>query len=238
MGFTRKIQLISLLIVLLPLILSTAIVTYLAKNELFAEAQSRLVAVREIKQRQINSMFQDFSDNLQSVGSVIANQKNLDTLSELEPTLKSLNKLLGFYDLFIISDDGTVFYTVAKEPDYGTNLRTGPYRSSGLAQLFDKTLTSSGTVFLQDFSAYAPSNGQAAAFIGQAMQVNGRHIVVAAQVSIDRINRVMQIREGMGQTGETYLIGPDNRMRSDSFLDPVNRTVVASFAGTIAKKWS
>lgn len=150
MGFTRKIQLISLLIVLLPLILSTAIVTYLAKNELFAEAQSRLVAVREIKQRQINSMFQDFSDNLQSVGAVIANQTNLDTLSELDSTLKSLNRLLGFYDLFIISDDGTVFYTVAKEPDYGTNLRTGSYRSSGLAQLFEKTLTSSGTVFLQE----------------------------------------------------------------------------------------
>lgn len=75
MGFTRKIQLISLLIVLLPLVLATAIVTYLAKNELFAEAQSRLVAVREIKQRQINGMFQDFSDNLQSVSAVIASRR-------------------------------------------------------------------------------------------------------------------------------------------------------------------
>ena len=44
MGFTRKIQLISLLIVLLPLIFATAIVTYIARDELFAEAQSRLVA--------------------------------------------------------------------------------------------------------------------------------------------------------------------------------------------------
>lgn len=235
MGFTRKIQLISLLIVLLPLVLATAIVTYLAKNELFAEAQSRLVAVREIKQRQINGMFQDFSDNLQSVSAVIASQPNLETLSDLDSTLKSLNKLLGFYDLFIISDDGSVFYTVAKEPDYGTNLRTGPYRTSGLAQLFDKASATSDTVFLQDFSAYAPSNGQAAAFIGQSIQYHGQRIVVAAQVSIERINRVMQIREGMGDSGETYLIGPDNRMRSDSFLDPKNRTVSASFAGTIAQ---
>ncbi|MGL5667403.1 MAG: methyl-accepting chemotaxis protein [Shewanella sp.] len=235
MGFTRKIQLISLLIVLLPLVLATAIVTYLAKNELFAEAQSRLVAVREIKQRQINGMFQDFSDNLQSVSAVIASQPNLETLSDLDSTLKSLNKLLGFYDLFIISDDGSVFYTVAKEPDYGTNLRTGPYRTSGLAQLFDKASATSDTVFLQDFSAYAPSNGQAAAFIGQSIQYHGQRIVVAAQVSIERINRVMQIREGMGDSGETYLIGPDNRMRSDSFLDPKNRTVSASFAGSVAK---
>lgn len=234
MGFTRKIQLISLLIVLLPLIVATAIVTYLARNELFTEAQSRLIAVREIKQRQISGMFQDFSDNLQSVSAVIASQPNLDSMSGLDPTLKSLNKLLGFYDLFIIKDDGSVFYTVAKEADYGTNLRTGPYRTSGLAQLFDRALASSEAVLLQDFSAYAPSNGQPAAFIGQAIQYHQQRIVVAAQVSIERINRVMQIREGMGDTGETYLIGPDNRMRSDSFLDPVKRTVSASFAGSVA----
>ncbi|UXM82319.1 hypothetical protein N7V09_01110 [Shewanella seohaensis] len=220
MGFTRKIQLISLLIVLLPLILSTAIVTYLAKNELFAEAQSRLVAVREIKQRQINGMFQDFSDNLQSVSAVIASQPNLETLSDLDSTLKSLNKLLGFYDLFIISDDGTVFYTVAKEPDYGTNLRTGPYRSSGLAQLFDKALATSDTVFLQDFSAYAPSNGQAAAFIGQGIQYHGQHIVVAAQVSIERINRVMQIREGMGDSGKPISSAPIIECVLTLFLTP------------------
>lgn len=234
MGFTRKIQLISLLIVLLPLIVATAIVTYLARNELFTEAQSRLIAVREIKQRQISDMFQDFSYNLQSVSAVIASQPNLDSVSGLDPTLKSLNKLLGFYDLFIIRDDGSVFYSVAKEPDYGTNLRTGPYRTSGLAQLFERALASSEAVLLQDFSAYEPSNGQPAAFIGQAIQYNQQRIVVAAQVSIERINRVMQIREGMGDTGETYLIGPDNRMRSDSFLDPVKRTVTASFAGSVA----
>lgn len=235
MGFTRKIQLISLLIVLLPLIFATAIVTYIARDELFAEAQSRLVAVREIKQRQIVSMFQDFSDNLQAVSAVIASQKNLDTLTDIDQTLQSLNKSLGFYDLFIIRDDGTVLYTVEKESDFGTNLRTGPFHDSGLAQLFNKALGSAGTVLLQDFSAYAPSNGQPAAFIGQSIQFNQQRLVVAAQVSIDRINRVMQIREGMGQSGETYLIGPNNRMRSDSFLDPVNRTVTASFAGTVAQ---
>ena len=57
--------------------------TYIARDELFAEAQSRLVAVREIKQRQIVGMFQDFSDNLQAVSAVIASQK----ASILSPTL-------------------------------------------------------------------------------------------------------------------------------------------------------
>ena len=66
------------------------------------------------------------------------------------------------------------------------------------------------------------------------VQVDGQLYVVAVQLSIDKINAVMQVREGMGQTGESYLVGADGRMRSDSFLDSRNRNVKASFAGSIS----
>jgi methyl-accepting chemotaxis protein len=46
----------------------------------------------------------------------------------------------------------------------------------------------------------------------------------------------MKQRAGMGETGETYLIGNDLLMRSDSFLDPTNRTVAASFSHPAAGK--
>ncbi len=39
----------------------------------------------------------------------------------------------------------------------------------------------------------------------------------------------MQDRTGMGKSGESYLIGNDYLMRSDSFLDPTNHSVSASF---------
>lgn len=45
----------------------------------------------------------------------------------------------------------------------------------------------------------------------------------------------MEIREGTGETGESYLVGSDLRMRSNSFLAPKGHTVKASFAGSIAK---
>ncbi|MBF0279435.1 MAG: HAMP domain-containing protein, partial [SAR324 cluster bacterium] len=44
---------------------------------------------------------------------------------------------------------------------------------------------------------------------------------------------IMQQREGMGKSGETYLVGPDKLMRSDSFLDPEGHSVKASFAGNV-----
>ena len=55
-------------------------------------------------------------------------------------------------------------------------------------------------------------------------------MIVALQLSLDNINAIMQERAGMGETGESYLVGPDNLMRSDSYLDPENHSVIASFA--------
>ena len=40
----------------------------------------------------------------------------------------------------------------------------------------------------------------------------------------------MKYREGYGASQEDYLVGPDNLMRSDSFLDQTNHTIKASFA--------
>lgn len=39
----------------------------------------------------------------------------------------------------------------------------------------------------------------------------------------------MALRSGLGETGEAYLVGPDGRMRSDSFCDPEHHSVMASF---------
>jgi len=136
----------------------------------------------------------------------------------------------GYYDLFLFNPDGQAFYTVAKEADYQTNFTNGKYANSNLGKLFREVLQS-GKFGITDFAPYAPSNNEPAAFIAQPItHEGGVEMVVALQLSLDAINSVMQERAGMGKTGETYLIGSDKLMRSDSFLDPQNHSVKASFA--------
>jgi len=233
MRFTQKIKLIILLTALVPLVIATLSVTLLARAELFAEAEAKLVAVREIKQRQIDALFHDFAAGLGSVHAVVQSQFEPSQPQSLHQALLPISKQLGFYDIFIISPEGIVEYSVAKEADFQTNLIDGPYADSGLAKLFMRVKGKGETVLVEDFAPYAPSQGQAAAFMARELVSNGESWVVAVQLSIDRINSVMQVREGMGKSGETYLVGPDQRMRSDSFLDPAKRTVLASFAGTV-----
>ncbi len=135
----------------------------------------------------------------------------------------------GYYDLFLIHPEGKCFYSVCREADYGTNLVSGKYKDSNLGELTRQVLKS-GRFGFADFKPYAPSNGAPAAFIAQPIVVDGTpEVVVALQLPLKAINGIMGVRAGMGETGETYLVGPDKLMRSDSFLDPTHHTVAASF---------
>lgn len=233
MRFTTKIRLISLVTALIPLIIATLIVTLLARAELFSQAEAKLTAVREIKQRQIEAMFQDFAAGLNTVGAVVTAGFDPAQPLQLHPSLQAIGTELGFYDVFVIAPDGQVVYSAAREADFQSNLINGPYASSNLAKAFQRARTQS-SLALEDFKPYAPSNHEPAAFMAKSLMIDEQQYVVAVQLSIDKINAVMQVREGMGSTGESYLVGPDQRMRSDSYLDSRNRTVTASFAGAVS----
>ncbi|QTA88350.1 methyl-accepting chemotaxis protein [Desulfonema magnum] len=135
----------------------------------------------------------------------------------------------NYDDLFLIHPRGKVFYSVKHEADYQSNMISGKYADSVLGKLIRKVLQTK-TFGIGDFEPYEPSNNKPAAFMAQPLLYNNEtELIVVLQLSLKKINSIMQQREGMGKTGETYLVGSDKLMRSDSFLDPVNRTVNASF---------
>src|SRR6056297_352573 len=136
----------------------------------------------------------------------------------------------GYYDLFLIHPEGSIFYSVAKEADYGTNIIDGQYADSSLGEAVQEAAERRDFGF-GDFSPYEPSGGEPASFIAQPLINEGEaELFVALQMPLDRVNSIMQERTGMGETGESYLVGPEKLMRSDSFLDPENHSVQASFA--------
>ena len=141
------------------------------------------------------------------------------------PQFRRMIERFGFYDLFLIdARSGHIVYSVFKETDYATRLGDGPYRGSNLAELFSRALKSPSTEFseLVDYRPYSPSYASPAAFIAAPIYDGDNKIgVLAVQVPINEINQVMTggrnwRREGLGESGETYLVGEDFLMRSDS----------------------
>ncbi len=138
---------------------------------------------------------------------------------EVNEVFKIYPEEYGYYDIFIIcKKHGHVMYTWAKEADLGTNLGAGQYRDSGLAEAWRESINKDG-YYLTDITAYAPSNGAPAMFAANPIHKNGETIgVVVLQIPQDRIDEIMKKAEGMGETGETYLVGSDYLFRSNSRL--------------------
>lgn len=151
----------------------------------------------------------------------------------IHPIVRDYLQKFGYYDIFIVdADTGHILYSVFKELDFATSLLSGPYADTNFAFAFKKASESStkDTVVLVDYKKYAPSYDDPASFIASPIFDGGKKIAVAMfQMPIDRLNVIMSERAGMGETGETFLVGPDRLMRSNSFLDQTNRSVNASF---------
>ena len=140
----------------------------------------------------------------------------------------------GFKDIyFICAPHGHVMYTTSRERDLGTNLGVGPYRKSGLSTLWTSVVNQKRIVF-EDFSLYSPI-GKPAAFIGAPFNdENGKVVaLIALQIDSKRIDTIMQEKTGMGQSGETYLVGTDRYMRSSSRFESTS-TILSKKVDTFA----
>jgi len=138
----------------------------------------------------------------------------------LHPLAKLFVSERGYYDIFLIGPEGDVYYTVEKESDFTTNLNTGPLRDSGLAYVFQRAMQAQeeGVVVMSDMQAYAPSDNAPAMFMARVLKnPEGTVIgVIAFQLPTTKILDIMSYTAGMGETGETYLVGQDKLMRSNS----------------------
>ncbi|MCP4322218.1 MAG: methyl-accepting chemotaxis protein [Alteromonadales bacterium] len=242
MKLQKKLLIAFLLLGLTPTLIVGGLASYVSSSTIEQQIFSQLVAVREIKKAQIESFFAEREGDIKVLSKTIEKLLDFGSPNSLKISAHNQNqyfdnfiKAYGYYDLFLIDDSGEIFYTITKEADYQTNLVTGKYKDTGLGNLFKK-VQSSGRFAMSDFSNYAPSNGDPAGFIAIPLKTaSGASVIVALQLSIEKISEVMQERGGMGKTGESYLIGSDLLMRSDSFLDPKVHSVSASFSGTVEK---
>jgi methyl-accepting chemotaxis protein len=135
--------------------------------------------------------------------------------ARFHPVFRSYQLAFGYYDVFLFDTEGNLVYSVFKEPDFATNLADGPFADSGLGEAF-RGAAADGLTWT-DYAPYAPSNDAPASFVATQVVRDGEVLGVAAfQMPVDRISEIMQQREGLGESGETYLVGPDLLMRSNS----------------------
>ncbi|WP_019027461.1 diguanylate cyclase domain-containing protein [Colwellia piezophila] len=142
------------------------------------------------------------------------------THEKYHPIFRRILHERGYHDIFLFDNDGNLVYTVTKELDYATNMMSGQWKDTDLAKAFRTARDNPEPGFLAffDFRSYEPSYGKPASFISTPV-FDEKSVfigVLAYQMPSGRLNAIMNVTAGMGETGETYVVGKDLLMRSDS----------------------
>lgn len=163
------------------------------------------------------------------------------------PHIRDYLKKFGYYDIFLVdSNTGDIVYSVFKELDYATSLIDGPYADSGIAEAFKaaNTMTEQDSFVLTDFEPYTPSYESPAAFIASPIFENGVKVgVLIFQMPISKIDEIMTYNHqwaesGLGESGETYLVGADLTMRSQGRFMIEDKAAYTSLLKTLGYKES
>lgn len=192
----------------------------------------RLVDTEHVRSERIQDWFADIRVEIETVGRLdqtaaafedylaaypagVASPEYQATQARHDAALRALAQRFNYYDVFLITPSGDVVYTVAHEPDFATNLASGPWRDSALAEAWSEAR--SGKTWVTDYQKYEPSKGIPAAFMGTPIQRDGTTLgVMVVQLNIDEVNALASDEVGLGKTGDAYIVGKDRLFRTQS----------------------
>lgn len=196
------------------------------------EVLNHLISVREIKKMQIQNFFYErygdvnvlsknplvvqslprFSNAFKAGGFNDPSYKQVDTY--YGPLLEHFLRQYGYNNIFLVDSDGNLVFGVKRDEYIGTNLRIGEYASFTIGDMFKEGLNSIKFSDLtwceeaKDFiiMASAPVYDIANKLLG----------VIIVEVPYSRVDVFLSQRDGLGDTGEIYIVGDDHFMRSKS----------------------
>lgn len=216
------------------------------------EAFAKLEAVQKIKATEIETLFRTMAAVVRTIKDNPATAEALKNFAQaftegegsrdprwrraneaIAPFIETIMLDFGYADQYLITADGRVVYSARQKSELGVHLLHEPWLRSGLGRAFAATVQRD--IVFQDFAPYPAEGNAPFAFMGGPVRdPNGERVgAFVIRFGPEHGNAMMLQRDGMGETGQTYLVGSDRLMRSDSFLDPGRYSVDASFANPI-----
>lgn len=235
-SITEKLFLYYLAICLGTIIIVSSYSYYSARKAIVERTSEQLTSVRVEKTNNIERFFRDRERDIQllSKSEVISEMfgmlrgksqigsENLLLDEEFSKYLRIYLTSNGYYQkIILITPEGGIRYTSVISADPSFRFITGNLENTILpVKTLAEKIRKSGNTLIQDYRFDA--SGSPKLFIGTAVRLpNSPQIpgVVILEISIDVINSIMyenNSHNGLGKTGESYLVGNDFLLRTAS----------------------
>lgn len=225
MPLRLKLAISYLLIGLIP-VLAMAVTVYLrAGDALREQSLSALEAVANIKQRQLLDDLQQREHQLSALSNNLAtNYQGLDEVALISAAnydrdmFKNFITTFGYRDLHLSLPDGKIIFSVNKLDSQQADLKATANQSSPLARNVQQA-QSSGKTAISDLTKNPLHNNEPSLLLSTPVAGEDPQVpllFLTLELPVTKLNSLMQTRQGLGDAGETYLVGEDGKLRSDS----------------------
>ncbi|CDF82356.1 hypothetical protein PKB_0990 [Pseudomonas knackmussii B13] len=222
MSLRAKLALSFLLIGLIPVLVMAVVVYRQASQALEEQSLNALEAVASIKQRQLMDSWQSRHNQLASLASNLSsNYAGLDNEALVtsanydKPIFENFSKTFGYRELRLVASDGTVVFSLNRGADYQQNMNTLNWRDTPFGH-FVRTALDSKKAQISDLEPGLDDKEPVQWLAAPVMSNDKLQLLLVLELPLSELNRVMQSRQGLGEAGETYLVGTDGGLRSDS----------------------
>jgi methyl-accepting chemotaxis protein len=240
MSLRFKLAITYLLVGLVPVAVMAATVYSHASNALRDQTLNTLQAVASIKQRQLQDGWAQRRNQLDTLSRTLSNSYlGLDAVALVsassydKPTFEHFIEAYGYRDLKLVSPDGLVFFSVNRGPAYQALLTESEWADTPLGGAVAQGL-SDPRIHIGDLVS-DPLSADSVQYLVAPIGADGLlQALLVLELPIGPLNELMHERLGLGDKGETYLVGNDRRLRSDSVRFPDRRAGEGQALGGLA----
>ncbi|MEE9514956.1 MAG: cache domain-containing protein [Candidatus Brocadiales bacterium] len=231
--------------------LATSLATYIITRGVIRQKEfNQLVSIRDIKKKEVVDYFFErradaFQLSSNGVFKSVARSYieafhkgglNGSAYEDVDrkhgDIIISFAEAYQYFNVMILDMHGDVVASARDRPELGENVLKAPYAGTPIEKAFIAGKTG---IDITDMKWYGPGN-HLAMFISAPMTKDFTESPIAVVVfHLDnrKINDIMTQRSGLKETGETYLVGEDFLLRSDSRFAK-DRSVLKTRADTKA----
>ena len=187
----------------------------------------------------------------QSGKDVVIKEGTYKKLNEIYQTKTS--EILKSYNLanyLLVSIQGQIIYSAIDDSHgyfMGRSLTGGELKDSKLAECVSSAQKSKSTdIYYADYSFYPQFNKTMAFYcvnsyaefphLSEGINKGDLMGTVVIEVDTAAVTQFLSAREGMGETGQAYLIGPDHLLRSDFYINKEKYNIVTSHKNKLQLK--
>ena len=154
----------------------------------------------------------------------------------ISPTINGIDyfenfiKDYNYQNVLLIGSKGDVFYSVKKDDALKTNLLNGKYSNTSLAKAVKKVFKTK-SIYLTDINFYELSQKKLAQFALIPILSKNDNIksIVVVELNLKTLSKKLMTNNKMYKTIETYVVGRDKRLRTDTTLSSKKYNLINSY---------